>query len=273
MKLIYDGKELETGGGGGLTEEEADGRYMGRLGGAVQNDNESLSISLDEPDGKVAPEIKLSAAYIGSADQITSKTELMISDEELNMSFEQIWAGEVFASSGIKIGIGDISFFAKGMSVMTVGSEGVKIKKCVTPTNNNMPATKKYVDDAVSGAGIPAGVIVMWSGTASAIPSGWALCNGQNGTPDLRDRFVVGAGSSYAVGAKGGEASHTLTVEEMPRHSHSVSSLSSTSSGSLPVGSGGSRLENSSKTTVATGGGAAHNNMPPYYALCYIMKL
>lgn len=45
----------------------------------------------------------------------------------------------------------------------------------------------------------PSGVICMWSGATTAIPTGWALCNGSNGTPDLRDKFVVGAGSTYTL--------------------------------------------------------------------------
>ena len=50
----------------------------------------------------------------------------------------------------------------------------------------------------------PSGGIVMWSGSVASIPSGWLLCDGTNGTPDLRNRFIVGAGSTYAVGATGG---------------------------------------------------------------------
>jgi len=77
------------------------------------------------------------------------------------------------------------------------------------------------VEGKISGDGsVPRGVIVMWSGSIATIPSGWALCDGANGTPDLRDRFVVGAGSSYSVGATGGENIHTLTVAEMPSHNH-----------------------------------------------------
>ena len=56
---------------------------------------------------------------------------------------------------------------------------------------------------------LPRGVIVMWSGTLASIPSGWALCNGSNGTPDLRDRFVYGASANENPGAKGGSDSHT----------------------------------------------------------------
>lgn len=87
----------------------------------------------------------------------------------------------------------------------------------------------------------PVGMITLWSGSIGSIPAGWALCNGSNGTPDLRDRFVVGAGSTYAVGATGGAAtlsgtaaaggdhdhggatgSHTLTAAEMPSHRHRI---------------------------------------------------
>ena len=67
---------------------------------------------------------------------------------------------------------------------------------------------------------VPAGGIIMWSGAIDQIPDGWALCDGTNGTPDLRDRFIVGAGSAYSVADAGGAASHELTVDEMPSHTH-----------------------------------------------------
>ena len=73
---------------------------------------------------------------------------------------------------------------------------------------------------------IPAGVILMWSGSIATIPSGWLLCNGANGTPDLRDRFVVGAGSTYAVSATGGAATITLTASQIPAHTHTFSATS-----------------------------------------------
>tara|TARA_B100001996_G_scaffold25103_1_gene19383 strand:+ start:1620 stop:5987 length:4368 start_codon:yes stop_codon:yes gene_type:complete len=72
------------------------------------------------------------------------------------------------------------------------------------------------------GDSFPAGGIIMWSGAQSAIPNGWVLCDGNNSTPDLRNRFVVGAGNSYAVDATGGASTVTLTEAQMPSHSHSV---------------------------------------------------
>ncbi len=61
------------------------------------------------------------------------------------------------------------------------------------------------IDTSLSaGGGIPAGGIIIWSGAADAVPPGWALCDGTNNTPDLRDRFVLGGGGSRAVGSTGG---------------------------------------------------------------------
>lgn len=86
------------------------------------------------------------------------------------------------------------------------------------------------VEESLSNNNLPSGIITMWSGSSDAIPSGWLLCNGSNGTPDLRNRFIVGAGSSYSVGNTGGSDSVTLTTAQMPSHSHGHS---------LSVASGG----------------------------------
>lgn len=123
----------------------------------------------------------------------------------------------------------------------------------------------------LDAGGVPRGIIAMWSGAADAVPAGWALCNGSNGTPDLRGRFVLGAGGTYAVGAKGGEETHTLTAAEMPKHSHDIGYYDGSSSNTLLCADSGAQGR---RTSVgATGSSQPHNNMPPYYALYYIMKL
>ena len=71
---------------------------------------------------------------------------------------------------------------------------------------------------------MPSGGIIMWSGASSAIPSGWVLCDGNNSTPDLRGKFVIGAGGSYAVDDTGGNASITLSTSQLPSHSHTATS-------------------------------------------------
>jgi microcystin-dependent protein len=80
-------------------------------------------------------------------------------------------------------------------------------------------ATTAFVTTAVA-AGIPTGVITMWSGSIASIPSGWALCDGTGGRPDLRDRFIVGAGTSYVPGNTGGANTVTLDVTQIPSHTH-----------------------------------------------------
>lgn len=86
--------------------------------------------------------------------------------------------------------------------------------------------------------GIPRGAIIMWSGGIDDIPTGWALCDGTNGTPDLRDRFIVGAGGEYAVGDTGGAKEVSLTTAQLPSHSHGSGTLSTSSAGSHSHGSG-----------------------------------
>jgi microcystin-dependent protein len=129
-----------------------------------------------------------------------------------------------------------------------------------------------------------AGMIMMWSGSIASIPSGWLLCDGTNSTPDLRNRFVVGAGSTYSVNATGGSAdaivvSHTHTITD-PGHFHSYTARQEGTNtnyvggGSNPVGQ---QAENTaSKTTGITinseGSSGTNANLPPYFALAYIMK-
>ena len=159
-----------------------------------------------------------------------------------------------------------------------------------------------------AGNGVPVGGVIMWSGAANQIPQGWTLCDGTNGTPDLRDRFVVGAGLGYAVGDKGGEAFHTLTVAEMPSHTHIQDPHNHTQSphhhtwgngfywglsiypntgfagsGLNPAGwdkgancmqmdNAQPAIQDATATNQNAGGDQPHENRPPYYALCFIMK-
>lgn len=146
----------------------------------------------------------------------------------------------------------------------------------------------RFVGDGV----IPVGGIILWSGTVATIPSGWALCDGANGTPDLRSRFVVGASGAaapagltrYSPGAVGGKETHTLTLSEMPSHTHTPvgqyfgtpdnfqqGSWGQTQAGYLNRYRGDSGP--SSIATTAAGGGQAHETRPPYYALAFVMRI
>jgi len=147
-----------------------------------------------------------------------------------------------------------------------------------------------------SQASIPSGLIAIWSGAVGSIPSGWYLCNGQNGTPDLRDSFILGAGNTYAVGATGGSkdaivVSHTHTATSTstvtdPGHNHTYG-LSGNSNQSLSggpsqanlgvsttnTGTASTGITVATTTTNATAGVSGTNaNLPPYYALAFIQK-
>ncbi|NOQ74239.1 MAG: hypothetical protein GQ574_19680 [Crocinitomix sp.] len=87
---------------------------------------------------------------------------------------------------------------------------------------------------------VPMGVVVMWSGNTNNIPLGWAMCNGKNGTPDLRGRFVLGEGKGINLtkrlnGDIGGKESITLTTDQIPAHKHT---LSENNIGSIDNGGG-----------------------------------
>ena len=158
-------------------------------------------------------------------------------------------------------------------------------------TSTTQIASTAFVATAVAAA-IPSGGIIIWSGSASAIPTGWVLCNGSNSTPDLRDKFVIGAGSSYAVGATGGSANaitvaHTHTATSTvtdPGHAHTylknsqgqyvgTGVLNTDVWNNQPATSSTASTGISVATTVASAGASGTDaNLPPYYALCYIMK-
>ena len=146
---------------------------------------------------------------------------------------------------------------------------------------------------------IPRGTIVMWNGTIA--PSGWGLCDGTQGTPDLRGRFVLGYNKDQPrtnggvddqgyvktgtgarlnfekcneIGMTGGEAYHYLTVKEMPAHSHTYYPTRSWHEGGHgTIVTGGSDAGTVTLNTDNTGGSDNHNTIPPYYVLAYIMKL
>jgi hypothetical protein len=123
-----------------------------------------------------------------------------------------------------------------------------------TPAYNDSStrvATTAYVNSV-----LPRGAIIMWGGAINAIPAGWQLCDGSNSTPNLRDRFVVGAGSSYAVNNTGGNTSISIATTNLPAHTHSVS-LTGTS------GAAGGHLHSATSTVSDPG----HAHTVPDYAI------
>jgi microcystin-dependent protein len=197
-------------------------------------------------------------------------------------------------------------------SVVPITSEDLKLKVYgeLTTTGNvvssnlttgNINAETVTTDVLImTGEGnpfVPSGVIVMWSGTIATVPTGWYLCDGQNGTPNLLDRFIVGAGNLYSMNDTGGSSdavvvSHTHTGSTATAGAHNHSWSGSRQQAGVDDGNNQyqfSKGDNGSADTVTrtttthaghvhaisldnTGVSGTNANLPPYFALAYIMK-
>jgi hypothetical protein len=218
------------------------------------------------------------------------------------------------APSGINNAIRELMAQLKDMQSGTDG-DNFTVGGNLTVTGTATGSTPSVSDDSTKFATtafvrdiIPSGVIVMWSGSIATIPSGWYLCDGNNSTPDLRNRFIVGAGSTYSVAGTGGSAdaivvSHTHTTDSQGNHTHFVAAndgntgapypntsvtnsnyvssnaFSNNSESYILDGTGGTASIGLTNTagahthTISTTGSSGTNaNLPPYYALAYIMK-
>jgi hypothetical protein len=173
-------------------------------------------------------------------------------------------------------------------------------------TNTTQVATTAFVQTALSAA-FTSGMIMMWSGTIATIPTGWVLCNGSNSTPDLRNRFVIGAhtdsaGVAYSTvtgsntqtgGTKDAivvSHTHTFTGTALGTHAHETTfnqtsksnnatpyilsnpSIGENLNGSVNLTSSSVSAGTPAGTNSTEGSSGTNQNLPPYYALAYIMK-
>jgi hypothetical protein len=194
-------------------------------------------------------------------------------------------SGDPFTVAGTLVSSGQVDITGAFRLDGTAGASGQIL---VSAGSGNTPTW---------GTGIPSGIIAMWSGTIATIPSGWYLCNGSNSTPDLRNRFVIGAysdttGVAYTTitgsntqtgGSKDAivvSHTHTATVTD-PGHTHNYlkGGTFTTTSGpdqmSTPAVTATATTSATTGITVAnstTGSSGTDANLVPYYALAYIMK-
>lgn len=154
--------------------------------------------------------------------------------------------------------------------------------------------TCKYKVEKIGGGGVLRGVIMAFSGTfdSNGYPidkstgnsdTAWHLCDGTNGTPDLRGRFILGASDSHPVGSTGGEEAHQLKTEELAKTTTQVMYSAGSPVTISCTGTGVKVLNVPSfewsenyiggNLSISFGGNQPHNNMPPFYTLSYIMKL
>ena len=199
-------------------------------------------------------------------------------------------------------------FASINTSVADVSETDIKLGFGQCDGRSGMPLRANYFNAAfqwLCRCLVPVGGIILWSGNSASVPAGWVICDGSNETPDLSGRFVLGPSNDYAQGSTGGSITHetgsagahthngstgehSLTVEEIPPHSHGFSETQ----GSEPVvfDTGDNRSINTSplqSQTASAGGGGGHSHdissdgnhthsvteLPPYVALYYIMKL
>ena len=222
---------------------------------------------------------------------------------------EWVNTGSLAAGAAAEVGVSAATANANHFITMVdtaSGNENIRVDTDLTYNPSTNTLNVPNISGNGSGlSGIEAfvtGMIILWSGAADAIPTGFVLCNGSNSTPDLRGRFVVGYSNTdgdYDVGDAGGSKQVTLSESQLPSHNHSASSSVSDpghahsyidqyvviNNGYRPwpannndcaqrnINTGSQTTGISVSTTIGnTGSGSAIENRPPYYALCYIMK-
>jgi len=315
---IRDGIE-KLGGSGGANE----GYIRGHLGD-ITEENEGvrdldggellvhqatspgLSVEIDDGvgyvfnnqyDGITATQIKFWDVVVQTADPLTisANSSGQTRIDAICLKVDVVTTPDEFASNIATLvvvegtpggGIPSIpNYHLRLANVTVVDGETTILDADISDTRTQLTFRNSFI-----GSAVPSGLIAMWSGTLVSIPSGWALCDGTSGTPDLRDRFIVGAGSTYAVAATGGAATVTLSTAELPSHthaltdpghSHSYTRVNYDAEYSMPAGVVSPGTSSTSSTVSSTtgitidntGSNSAHENRPPYYALAYIMKL
>jgi microcystin-dependent protein len=206
-----------------------------------------------------------------------------------------------------------VSSGGTGASTLTANNvilgNGTSAVQFVAPGTSGNLLTSNGTTWTSAASPFVTGMIMLWSGSIASIPSGWALCDGTSGTPNLEDRFVVGAGNTYAVNATGGSAdaivvshTHTASASTVSNHQHALFANADTGTSALTalneanyrqqggnnfleyfirgsstaatLGLSSAAGSHTHTITVDTQGSSGTNaNMPPYYALAYIMNL
>jgi microcystin-dependent protein len=179
----------------------------------------------------------------------------------------------------------DIIFQSNGSNVATLDQAGLLTATTFAGSGASLTALPAAnitgTLPAISGAnltgieGVPTGVIAMWHGASGAIPSGWVICDGNNSTPNLTDKFIKSTGTANATGGGTTSGAHTLSESEIPSHDHDMTARnqdrSDVTDGMRSSGTG----SNYGVDTGNRGGGSSHTHSqaePVYFSLIFIMK-
>ena len=206
------------------------------------------------------------------------------SDIAHGLSYGSAWGIDGAALFGYNGGVlGGMSSGNKRVALSWTGDGKVGINK--TGANDTLDVNGGVTATTFTGNGvIPVGGIIMWSGAVNQIPSGWALCNGGNGTPNLQNRFIIGAGNLYNPNNTGGAKEVTLSAGNLPPHTHNYRDSYFSENNGLNYGYAGSNKTDNDNNPFdyyinrTTDGGNSLNStpfsiLPPYYALAFIMRV
>lgn len=277
------------------------------------SDTKLYSLSITDTNNVAHPIIQI--IINGEIIAIISGSEFTINTGTPISGFTTIYRGITMKNYGLNLS--DVQIYGKITNASTAATAVSATTTSVTDASNNI-ATTQFVHSV-----IPTGVILMWSGTYNTIPTGWALCNGTNGTPNLVSKFVLGASDTVLANTTGGSTTSASTLETSGVHAHdTITGNTALTEAQMPahnhllpgddflsVGDGiagwtaryaetvpydarsitGSGVTGFMWRTSDTGSGASHAHeitadgvhthimnalpiMPPWYALCYIMK-
>ena len=167
----------------------------------------------------------------------------------------------------------DIKFQANGVEKASISSAGAFTSTTIDATalTGNLPAISGASLTGI--ASVPTGVIAMWHGASGAIPSGWVICDGNNSTPNLTDKFIKSTGTANATGGGTTSGATTLATSQIPSHTHTAPTYNVGSSAAYVASSYNSFFN--TNETAATGGGGSHTHTqaePVYFSLIFIMK-
>ena len=244
-----------------------------------------MGIGDDSPDRELVVKHASSNSTIKIESANTHTSQLMFADSD----GEQVGRVAVFHGSG--------QVTSNSLTLDTAGTARIRVEPAgnVNVAQNLKVAgvctATSFSGDGSAltglGGGVPTGCILIWSGAANAIPTGYVICDGNNSTPDLRDRFVIGAGNNYAVDATGGAATDTVTSTgnytgatrtgqygvagaELVTISNSNGVINH-STNRFALSTGYNKLQSTLVLNNISVSGTV-DTLPPYYALCYIMK-
>lgn len=262
--LVYDSdQKMFYHYDGGLSQWQAVNPFSYRKGAsAADEDNFTITLTNNK------------SVIIGTVGSPAEKLEV-----GGNIRASGTISSDILSSNTINGSTGTITTLnSTTANITTINTNTIAAPGGTLTVTGNVAATGVFTGNGT----IPIGGIIMWSG--GTVPAGWQICNGTNGTPDLRGRFIVGTGT--ATGAGAGPTNYTLNARggaESNAHTHDIDPPNTTTS-STGGGEGVAAVHendgwpgNHSHTvdiaSFTSGGASATDNRPPFYALAYIMRM